>query len=115
MKKQPSTTSTKPEDRKVVFKLTKEQWGTLRNDEIAAMHGCSAFTVYKFRRDNGLCAPPRKAGSGRKPRIRLDRINMKLTCAENAKKLGCTENWMYELMRKKRAGMAPRKKDDCWD
>lgn len=76
------------------------KWAQMRDEEIAEMLNCHPNTVYKYRKNNKLPRPPRKPGSGAKRRIPLDKIDMKKSIAENAKKWKCTYNWMSMLMKK---------------
>ena len=79
------------------------KWDKMRDAEIAEMLNCHPNTVYKYRKANSLPLAPRKPGSGAVARIDINKINMKKSIAENAKKHGCSYNWMSMLMKKRRA------------
>lgn len=83
------------------------KWDKLRDEEIAEMLECHPNTVYKYRKVNKLPRAPRKPGSGARPRINIDKIDMSKSIEQNRKKHGCSYNWMCMLMKKirdKRAG-----------
>lgn len=77
-------------------------WSKMRNDEIAAIVGCHANTVLRHRTEMGKPKAPRKVGSGSKPKIRDELIDLTKSAAWNAKKQNAHPQWVGTRMRKLR-------------
>ena len=59
-----------------------------RDVEIAREVGCSAGTVYNYRRRHGLRPAARKPGSGRRPEYKWSKLDLSKTIKENARRVG---------------------------
>ena len=86
----------------------------MRNDEIATIVGCHPNTVLRHRAEMGKPKAPRKEGSGSKPKIRDEMIDLTKSAAWNAKKQKAHPQWMGTRMRQLRAKLAAAGKDDFW-
>ncbi len=90
-------------------------WSKMRNDEIAKIVGCHPNTVLRHREELGKPKAPRKQGSGSKPKILDEKIDLTKTAAWNARKQRAHPQWMAVRMRRLREAQenAPAK-DDFW-
>lgn len=87
-------------------------WSKMRNDEIAEIVGCHPNTVLRHRAEMGKPKAPRKPGSGSKPKIKDELIDLTKSAAWNAKKQGAHPQWMGLRMRQLREKQAGGGKDD---
>lgn len=91
-------------------------WSKMRNDEIAEIVGCHANTVLRHRAEMGKPKAPRKPGSGSKPKILDELIDLTKSAAWNAKKQNAHPQWVGLRMRKLRERLAQPASgdDDFW-
>lgn len=90
-------------------------WAKMRNDEIAEIVGCHPNTVLRHRVELGKPKAPRKPGSGSKPKILDEKIDLTKTAAWNAKKQKAHPQWMARRMRLLRERQEnPQTDDDFW-
>ena len=84
----------------------------MRNDEIAAIVGCHPNTVLRHRLEMGKPKAPRKPGSGSKPKIRDELIDLNRSAAWNAKRQNAHPQWVGHRMRLLREKLAGKSLDD---
>jgi len=87
------------------------RWKSMHNEEIAAIVGCHPNTVLRHRAEMGKPKAPRKPGSGARPKINEELIDLDKTARWNAEQQGVNSQWMSHRMRelRKKLKISPRR------